>query len=97
VRHARVARNAEATTIAGQATLLRETGLEYVGRMLLFRPLPEWGGMISVAITAGAVGQASFVSWVTLIGLMCAVSRLANLLPVPCLAVTGSEFLYHPL
>jgi membrane-associated protease RseP (regulator of RpoE activity) len=76
----------DATTSAGQVLLLRETGLEFVLRMLFFRPLEGWGGLLSALVTAGAVGQHSLVSWVTLIGLLWTMTGLVNLLPVPSLS-----------
>jgi membrane-associated protease RseP (regulator of RpoE activity) len=75
-----------ATSVTGQAVLFRESGIEFVHRMLLFRPLDEWGGILSMLVTAGVVGQESLVSWVTLIGLLWTMTGLVNFLPVPCLA-----------
>ena len=73
------------STWGGQLQLAEDTAGRYFTRLLSFRTLEGWGGWMAFLVTAGRVGAASAMDWVTLMGLTGLTMGCINLLPIPAL------------
>ena len=77
--------NNAAPTVNSQRDFFHASGFEFLRRIILFRPMRNWGGPVGFVLTAGFVGKQSFSTWLTLVGTSILAAGLANLLPFPML------------
>jgi membrane-associated protease RseP (regulator of RpoE activity) len=63
--------------------LVQETITEYSLRLLGWRSLDGWGGFVAWCVTAAAILKASFLTWLTWLGLLALSLGFINLVPIP--------------
>ncbi len=73
------------STWAGQKELIANTTLEFGIRVVTFKSLDGWGGIIAWLSTLGLAGTDSLAVWLSCFGVSMIGMGAANLLPIPVL------------